>query len=73
MDWIKRKFGQRKFWMGATAMIAGLLVIFGKADDVSAADALAENIVGSILTLGGIFGFTMAEAKVDAARAAKDG
>lgn len=57
---IFRKLTSRKFWVGVSGIVSGLVLIFGFAD------TSAETIAGAILTIGSAVGYMLSEGIVDA-------
>lgn len=57
---IFRKLTSRKFWVGVSGIVSGLVLIFGFAD------TSAETIAGAILTIGSAVGYMISEGIVDA-------
>lgn len=58
--WIIQKLTSRKFWLGITGVVSGLIMMFGVADtDV-------ETITGALLAIGSAVGYMITEGMVDA-------
>lgn len=63
--WLK-KFTSRKFLTALLAILGGLVLLFIELD-VPQAVEIASKIIGGILALGSVLGYTFAEASVDKA------
>ena len=60
MGWIIQKLTSRKFWLGVTGVVSGLIMMFGVAEtDV-------ETISGALLAIGSAIGYMITEGIVDA-------
>lgn len=66
IDWA-RKLTSRKLWVSIAGFAAGLIVIFGGAQED------ADKISGSILTGASVLGYILGEGLTDAANSGKDG
>lgn len=62
---LKKKLSSRKFWIGVSGIVAGILMMFGFAD------SSAEVISGAIVTVGSAVGYMIAEGKADSANIGK--
>lgn len=59
-EWIIQKLTSRKFWLGVTGVVSGLIMMFGVAEtDV-------ETISGALLAIGSAVGYMITEGIVDA-------
>lgn len=66
IDWT-RKLTSRKLWVSVAGFVAGLIVIFGGAQED------ADKISGSILSGAAVVGYILGEGLTDAANKGKDG
>lgn len=57
---IFRKLTSRKFWIGVSGVVAGLVMMFGFAE------TSAETISGAVLAIGSAVGYMLSEGIVDA-------
>lgn len=57
---IFRKLTSRKFWIGVSGVVAGLVMMFGFAE------TSAETISGAVLVIGSAVGYMLSEGIVDA-------
>lgn len=58
IDW-KKKLSSRKFWLSVACFASGVIVI------ATGNGELANSISGSIMSLGSVFGYLLAEGLVD--------
>lgn len=71
MNDIFRKFTSRKFLLAVVGMVSGIALAFGvEGDEIT---AMVQAVAGILTAAGSAIAYINAEAKVDAAAAAKDG
>ncbi len=59
-EWIIQKLTSRKFWLGVTGVVSGLIMMFGVAETDT------ETISGALLAIGSAVGYMITEGMVDA-------
>ena len=59
-EWIFQKLTSRKFWLGITGVVSGLIMMFGVAETDT------ETISGALLAIGSAVGYMISEGMVDA-------
>ena len=71
MNDILRKLTSRKFLLAVVGMVSGIALAFGvEGDEIT---AMVQAVAGILTAAGSAIAYINAEAKVDAAAAAKDG
>lgn len=66
IDW-KRKLSSRKLWAAVAGVVAGLAMVFGLDGDT------ISNVAGAVVSVASLVTYIVAEGRVDAAWAQKEG